>query len=79
VQAIERMTKVIKVGKIKAMPAETNFGESINYTSTSKNCVVEANMLSAKKSGTCRITATAPAKDGLWAALSQQFAVRVTR
>ncbi len=79
VQVIERMTKVIKVGKIKAMPAESNFGESINYTSASKNCVVEANMLSAKKSGTCRITATAASKDGLWAALSQQFAVRVTR
>jgi hypothetical protein len=79
VQAVERMTKVVKVGKIKAMPAETNFGESIKYTSASKNCVVEANMLSAKKSGICRITATAAAKDGLWAALSQQFAVRVTR
>jgi hypothetical protein len=79
VQAVERMTKVIKVGKIKAMPAETNFGESIKYTSASKNCVVEVNMLSAKKSGTCRITATAAAKDGLWAALNQQFAVRVTR
>ena len=78
-QAVERMTKVIKVGKIKAMPAETNFGVSINYTSASKNCVVEANMISAKKSGTCRITATAAGKDGVWAALSQQFAVRVTR
>jgi hypothetical protein len=79
VQAVERMTKVIKVGKIKAMPAETNFGESIKYTSANKNCVVEVNMLSAKKSGTCRITATAASKDGLWAALNQQFAVRVTR
>jgi hypothetical protein len=79
VQAVDRMTKVIKVGKIKAMPAETNFGESIKYTSASKNCVVEVNMLSAKKSGTCRITASAAAKDGLWAALNQQFAVRVTK
>ena len=79
VQAVDRMTKVIKVGKIKAMPAETNFGQSIKYTSASKNCVVEVNMLSAKKSGTCRITASAAAKDGLWAALNQQFAVRVTK
>ena len=79
VQAVERMTKVIKVGKMKAMPAESNFGQPIKYTSASKNCVVEVNMLSAKKSGTCTIKATAAGKDGMWAALDRQFAVRVTR
>ena len=73
------MTKVIKVGKIKAMPVQTTFGKPIKYVSTSKNCVVEVNMLSAKKSGSCKIKATAAGKDGMWAALDQQFAVRVTR
>lgn len=79
VQAVDRMTKIIKVGKIKAMPTETNFGQPIMYVSASKNCVVEVNMLSAKKSGTCTIKASAAGKDGMWTTLDQQFAVRVTK
>jgi hypothetical protein len=79
VQKIEKMTKSIKVTKIKALPAETNFGSAITYKSLNRNCVVEANMLNAKKTGTCQIRATAGGSEGLWSALTQQFAIKVTK
>ncbi len=78
-QKVERMTKTVKVSKIKALPAETNFGVAITYKSLNKNCVVEANLINGKRSGICRIQATASGKEGMWSALDQQFVVRVTR
>lgn len=59
----------LKKGAMKALPLETNFGSPITYVAANKNCRVEANMVQALKSGTCVVTATAAAKDGMWSAL----------
>jgi hypothetical protein len=77
-QKVERATKELKIGKPKAMPAETNFGEVITYKSMSKNCRVELNLIEAKKRGICNIVATAPAKEGMWLALKQNLRIKVS-
>jgi hypothetical protein len=78
VQKVERATKELKKGKPKAMPAETNFGETISYRSLSKNCRVELNLIEAQKRGICTIVATAPAREGMWLALKQELRIRVS-
>jgi hypothetical protein len=78
VQKVERATKELKKGKPKAMPAETNFGETISYRSLSKNCRVELNLIEAQKRGICTIVATAPAKEGMWLALKLELRIRVS-
>ena len=65
----------IAKGKNKALPVETNFGETISYKSNSKNCLVELNLVEVK--GRCTITATAPAKAGMWDALKQNIPVAI--
>jgi hypothetical protein len=77
VQKVERATKELKKGKPKAMPAESNFGETISYKSLSKNCRVELNLIEAQKRGICTVVATAPAKEGMWLALKQQLKIKV--
>jgi hypothetical protein len=77
IQKVERATKEVKKGKPKAMPVETNFGETISYRSLSKNCRVELNLIEAQKRGTCTVVATAPAKEGMWLALKQQLKIKV--
>lgn len=76
-QKIERSTKVLKKGKPKAMPAETNFGETISYRSLSKNCRVELNLIQAQNRGFCTVIATAPAKEGMWLAMREQLKIKV--
>ena len=68
-QKISGVTKFLKRNKPKALPLETNFGAEIKYKSENKNCVVEFILVEAKKATTCTITATAPAKAGMWEAL----------
>ena len=68
-QKVTLKPAVIKYGKFKALAAQSNFGNDITYKSNSKNCVVEGNLVEAKKKGSCTITATAPAKAGMWGAL----------
>jgi len=65
----------IAKGKTKALPVETNFGETISYKSNSKNCRVELSLVEVK--GRCIITATAPAKAGMWDALKQSIPVAI--
>jgi hypothetical protein len=77
IQKVERATKELKKGKPKAMPAESNFGETISYKSLSKNCRVELNLIEAQKRGICTVVATAPAKEGMWLALKQQLKIKV--
>lgn len=61
-------------GKIKILPLETNFGQAISYSSNSKNCRVELNVLEVK--GGCVITATAAAKTGMWNAAKSTIKVK---
>jgi hypothetical protein len=78
IQKVERATKELKKGKPKAMPAETNFGETISYRSLSKNCRVELNLIQAQNRGICTIVATAPAREGMWLAMRQQLKIKVS-
>lgn len=74
-QKISLKSLVIAKNKTKALPAESNFGQSIAYKSNSKNCRVESNLVEIK--GPCTLTATAPAKAGMWNALKSTIAVKI--
>lgn len=76
-QKIVGMTKSIKKGQTKALPLETNFGSAINYKSLSKSCAVEGNLVSAKKSGKCSLSATAGAKADTWQALELTISIPI--
>lgn len=74
VQKLSTKSLTIPKGKTKALVSESNFGETISYKSNSKNCRVELNLVEVK--GPCTLTATAPAKAGMWEALSQKIKVK---
>lgn len=76
-QAIEKMVKNLAKAKPKALPAETNFGSPITYKSLSKNCVIEVNLVQAKKTGVCKIRATSPAKIDMWTELNMIYTIPV--
>jgi hypothetical protein len=75
VQKIAVKSLLIAKNKTKALPAESNFGQAIAYKSNSKNCRVESNLVEVK--GPCTLTATAPAKPGMWGALKSTIAVKI--
>lgn len=77
VQKVSLKAITIAKGKSKALPAESNFGETISYKSNSKNCRIELNLV--RVSGPCSITASAPAKDGMWSALKSSIAVKLKK
>lgn len=70
--AVKALT--VTKGKIKILPLETNFGQAISYSSNSKNCRVELNVLEVK--GGCVITAKAAAKAGMWNAMKSTIKVK---
>lgn len=74
VQKLSTKSLTIPKGKTKALPVDSNFGETISYKSNSKNCRVELSLVEVK--GPCTLTATAPAKAGMWDALSQKIKVK---
>ena len=74
-QKITLKSLSIAKNKLKALPAESNFGQSIAYKSNSKNCRVESNLVEVK--GPCTSSATAPAKAGMWSALKSTIAVKI--
>jgi hypothetical protein len=75
VQKISLKSLTIAKGKNKALPTETNFGETISYKSNSKNCLVELNLVEIK--GRCTLTASAPAKAGMWGAFKKSIPVTI--
>lgn len=74
-QKITLKSLAIAKNKAKALPAESNFGETISYKSNSKNCRVELNLVEVK--GPCTLTASAPAKAGMWSALKSTIKVTI--
>ncbi len=78
-QKIEKFPASVIAKSKKALPRETTFGEVITYTTSSKSCRINGNQLQAISAGTCKISATAPAKDGMWSELSEQFSVKVSK
>lgn len=75
VQKISLKKLSIAKGKSKALPVESNFGEEIKYKSNSKNCRVELTLVEIN--GPCTLTASAPAKAGMWSALKQRIPVTI--
>jgi hypothetical protein len=79
IQQIERPVKRLLVGKPRELPIETSFGSSITYKSLSNNCRIELNVIQAlEKGGSCIVTATAPAKEGMWREMSVQLRVLIS-
>lgn len=76
-QKIPGLVSTLKKGATKALPLESSFGGLITYKAKSKNCIVEGNLIEAKKSGSCVIKATAPAKEMMWNALEKTYTIRV--
>jgi hypothetical protein len=76
-QTITGVTKLVKRGSTKALPLQTNFGVEITYKSADKNCIVEGNLVQAKKAGSCTIKAAAPAKADMWSALATTLTIPV--
>lgn len=76
-QTITGVKTLLKKGSTKALPLQTNFGVEIAYKSTNKNCIVEANLVQAKKTGSCVIKASAPAKADMWSALATTLTIPV--
>ena len=74
VQKISLSALTIAKGKTKALPATTNFGSNIAYSSNSKNCRVELNIV--KVTGPCTLTAHADEKAGMWSALHKVIKVK---
>ena len=77
VQKITLKSLAIAKNKAKALPAESNFGQSVSYRSNSKNCRVELNLVEVK--GPCTLTASAPAKEGMWSALKSTIKVTIKK
>ena len=77
VQKITLKSLAIAKNKAKALPAESNFGQSVSYKSNSKNCRVELNLVEVK--GPCTLTASAPAKEGMWSALKSTIKVTIKK
>ena len=77
VQKITLKSLAIAKNKAKALPAESNFGQAVAYKSNSKNCRVELNLVEIK--GPCTLTATAPAKEGMWSALKSTIKVTIKK
>ena len=73
-QTIAVKALTVKKGKIRTLPLETNFGQPISYSSNSKSCRVELNVLEVK--GGCVITAKAAAKAGMWNELKSTIRVK---
>lgn len=76
-QTLDIKKLTIKRGAIKALPATTNFGSDVTYTSNTKGCKVELNILNAVSGKNCVLKASAPAKAGMWDALKQNVQVTI--
>ena len=68
----------LSVGATRAIVAESNFGSTLSYRATTMNvCAIEANLLVAKKKGSCILIASAPAKANMWSALKQKVTIKI--
>jgi len=65
-QKIGAMPKSLKVGVTRSLPMSSNFGEVIEYKSSSKSCSIKGNVLKATKRGTCTVEFPAAEKAGMW-------------
>jgi hypothetical protein len=78
-QNVSQKSISIKAGKSVALSAETNFGETILYSSlTKKVCSIKANHLTGLKAGTCSLALMAAGTNN-YSALNSTLSVLVTK
>ncbi len=77
VQKVALKSLSIAKGKAKALPVESNFGETISDKSNSKNCRVELNLVDVQRP--CPLAASAPAKANMWSALKSTIKVTIKK
>jgi hypothetical protein len=77
VQSIGFSITGAKKGTTRALPAFTNFGSAVVYTSKSKSCVVESNLMTVGRGKSCILTVKAAGKDLMWAPLSTTLKVNI--
>jgi hypothetical protein len=78
-QQIAGVAKSVKISAKKSLPRETNFGSPITYQSSSKSCSVQGAVVTGKKAGVCRVTATAAGKSDTWIELKQVLVLSVKK
>lgn len=78
-QEVNGAPKSFKVGKVIALPKLTTFGSPVTYEARTNLCTVVNNRVSAVKSGTCVLTATAAEKPEMWKALKTTLKISVTK
>ncbi|CAB4670569.1 unannotated protein [freshwater metagenome] len=78
IQQIRVISKSVKVDKRYFLPAKSNFGNRVLYTSTTPSiCSIKSASLTALKAGSCEITATAAAQGTLWSELSSKITIKI--
>ena len=61
VQFVRSAPKIMKVGQVITLSAQTNFGESVTYkVATNSTCKLAGNKITGKKVGTCMLSVKAP-------------------
>jgi hypothetical protein len=78
-QQIAGVAKSVKISAKKSLPRETNFGSPITYQSSSKSCSIQGAVVTGKKAGVCRVTASAAGKSDTWNELKQVFVLNVKK
>ena len=77
VQEIALTPFAIAKGGKKELALESNFGQTIVYTSNSRKCTIVKNVVTVN--GPCVITARADAKAGLWDLLTKKVLVKLKK
>ncbi len=78
VQSIRTIAGSAKVGARYFMPAKSNFGNVVTYTTTTPDiCSVTKTIVVGKKIGSCLISLTAPAQPALWGALASKVTLKI--
>jgi hypothetical protein len=78
-QKITGVAKSVKISAKKSLPLETNFGAEITYQGSSKRCSIQGNVVTGKKAGACKVTATAAGKSDTWNELKQVLVLTVKK
>ena len=76
-QSIKVFPLTLKVKAKLSLPAQSSFGQNIKYVTESKNCRITRNTVLGVKKGSCRITASAGGRDGLWKAFVRNYTIKI--
>ena len=76
-QSLKKPPAKLKKGKKAKLAKKTTQGAKVTWkTSTKKICTVKRNVVTAKKKGTCKLSAKAPARTG-FTAFSKRYTIKV--